>query len=66
MRSSSSGEHVRRLANLEQEFDDLYGDLGLPKPKFGELSVRRLKPQDHAPPSEHRVTGSSFSSDRTR
>ncbi len=43
MRSSTPGEQLERFASLEQELDDLYGDLGLPKPKFGELSVRRLK-----------------------
>lgn len=46
MRSNSPDEHLERLTSLEQELDDLYGHLGLPKPKFGELSVRRLKNGD--------------------
>lgn len=50
MGSDSPDQHLERLASLEQELDDLYGHLGLPKPKFGELSVRRVKRSD-------RVTG---------
>lgn len=53
MRSNSPGEHLDRLASLDQELDDLYGHLGLPKPKFGELSVRRLKSAE-SPDSERR------------
>jgi hypothetical protein len=41
--SESPDQHLDRLASLEQELDDLYGHLGLPKPGFGELSVRRVK-----------------------
>ncbi len=44
---------MKRLTSLEQELDDLYGHLGLPKPKFGELSVRRLKSSE-SPDSGHR------------
>lgn len=40
---SSSDRQLERFASLEQELDDLYGDLGLPRPQFGELTVRRLK-----------------------
>lgn len=39
---SSRDPQVRRFASLEQELDELYGDLGLPKPEFGQLTVRRL------------------------
>ncbi len=53
---STPDEHLDRLNSLEQELDDLYGHLGLPKPKFGELTVRRLKPTEASvPESEHRV-----------
>lgn len=48
-------EHLDRLQSLEQELDDLYGDLGLPKPKFGELTVRRLKTTGSLRDPEHRV-----------
>lgn len=48
-------EHLDRLQSLEQELDDLYGHLGLPKPKFGELTVRRIKPAGSLRESEHRV-----------
>ncbi len=54
MRSNSPDEHLDRLASLDQELDDLYGHLGLPKPKFGELSVRRLKGGD-SPESSRRT-----------
>ena len=54
MRSNTPDEHLERLSSLEQELDDLYGHLGLPKPKFGELSVRRLKGGD-SPESGHRT-----------
>lgn len=52
---STPDEHLDRLHSLEQELDDLYGHLGLPKPKFGELTVRRLRPADDVPDTEHRV-----------
>ncbi len=48
-------EHLDRLQSLEQELDDLYGHLGLPRPKFGELTVRRLKPTGARRDPEHRV-----------
>lgn len=53
MRSNHSDEHLDRLTSLDQELDDLYGHLGLPKPKFGELSVRRIS-SDDSPESERR------------
>ena len=46
MHHSTQQEHLDRLTSLEQELDDLYGHLGLPKPKFGELSVERLDRSD--------------------
>jgi hypothetical protein len=55
MGSQSPDEHLDRLASLEQELDDLYGHLGLPKPKFGELTVRRVKRFDRSPEVEHRA-----------
>lgn len=55
MRSNSPDEHLDRLASLEQELDDLYGHLGLPKPKFGELSVRRVKSSDDRPATAPRA-----------
>lgn len=51
----SPEEHLDRLQSLEQELDDLYGDLGLPKPKFGELTVRRLKGSGGLRDPQHRV-----------
>ena len=58
MGSSTPDEHLDRMASLEQELDELYGHLGLPKPKFGELSVRRLPAKrTKATESEHRVPG---------
>lgn len=54
MRSSTPEEHLERLSTLEQELDDLYGDLGLPRPRFGELSVRRLRKPDGPPESQGR------------
>jgi hypothetical protein len=51
----SPDEHLDRLQSLEQELDDLYGHLGLPKPKFGELTVRRLKSTGSLRDPEHRV-----------
>ena len=55
MGSNSPDEHLDRLASLEQELDDLYGHLGLPKPKFGELSVRRVKRFGRTEQPEHRA-----------
>lgn len=56
MGSDSPDQHLDRLASLEQELDDLYGHLGLPKPKFGELSVRRIKRSDrYVGETEHRA-----------
>jgi hypothetical protein len=56
MGADTPDEHLDRLASLEQELDDLYGHLGLPKPKFGELSVRRVKRFERASSeTEHRV-----------
>lgn len=51
----SPEEHLDRLQSLEQELDDLYGHLGLPKPNFGELTVRRLKTTGSLRDPEHRV-----------
>lgn len=56
MGSNDPDEHLDRLASLEQELDDLYGHLGLPKPRFGELSVRRVKRSSRFDgDSEHRA-----------
>lgn len=55
MWQSSPDPQVQRFASLEQELDDLYGDLGLPKPQFGELTVRRLTAV--AADDEQRTTG---------
>lgn len=52
---SSSDRQLERFASLEQELDDLYGDLGLPRPKFGELTVRRLKAAGHQPAQGRRA-----------
>ncbi|MEH3054349.1 MAG: hypothetical protein PGN13_10140 [Patulibacter minatonensis] len=51
----SPEEQLHRLQSLEQELDDLYGHLGLPKPKFGELTVRRMKGPGNRRDAEHRV-----------
>jgi len=40
MRAQTPDEHLERLIGLEQELDELYGELGLPRPRFGELSVQ--------------------------
>ena len=56
MGSESPDQHLDRLASLEQELDDLYGHLGLPTPKFGELTVRRVKRSDRfTGDAEHRA-----------
>ena len=54
MRAHTTDEHLERLIGLEQELDELYGEFGLPRPRFGELSVRRLRPAGSTTETERR------------